>query len=123
MKLECYCWKVTWLRDLFFFLVRVKWSQETADKVTTMTRTTTEWEWKEALKTKRGEWMRRRPELRLVVRLFRERREGGEGGNRRECVEARKCERRAEREGAWEVRERARWRLRERLTSMDEERE
>lgn len=70
--------EVTWLRGLLFLvlLFRVKWMKETADKVTTMTTTMTGWEWKEALKTKRGEWKRRR---RKLLRLLRERREG-EGG-------------------------------------------
>ena len=121
-----------WLRVvLFFFLLRVKWSQETAERVTTITTTMTEWEWKEALKTKRGDWKRRRPKLLLLLLLllllrlflFLERRERGVGGGgRRVCVEPRKCVRRAEREGVREVvRVRARWWLRERLTSMDEE--
>jgi hypothetical protein len=123
--------ELTWLRFFFFLLLRVKWRKETADKVTTTTTTISEWEAKEALKTNRGEWRRRSPNL--LLRLLRNRIDEVEaevagGWLRRVWLQPRKWVRGGERERG-EVNRRERlwwwwwWLKQNLLSSMDEDEE
>lgn len=115
--------ELTWLRFFFFLLLRVKWIQETADKVTTTT-TTISWEFKAALNTNRGEWRRRSPNL---FRLFGERSDEAEDededvGGLRLWLQPRKLVREEE-TNRGEINLRERWLLKSLLTSMDDEEE